>query len=271
MHSVVYGLAAALYAGASLRYVTWFAQARSGTPRWGLVLVYGGALLHALAVVVYWWRFGEPPLVGLGPSLASLSLLVGLAVIVVSFVASARAVGLLLAPMAALLLGLGLIFGLQPTGAAPAFRVPWLALHTSLAFLGYVGWMVAAAAAAMYLAQFRELKRKRLGAVFQFFPDLDTLDRLSEGSLVAALVSLTLGILVGGAWVLRFDPGLSWGDAKVVWGLLSWVVLGLVVWKRLNGQGTGREAARWNLIGLGLIAVVYVVMKLMSPGTRFFL
>jgi ABC-type uncharacterized transport system permease subunit len=271
MHTVAYSLGAALYMGASVRYATWFAQARPGTPRLAAVLLYVGIACHLAGLAIYWATFGEPPLVGLGPSIATLSLLIVLALAAVGTFSETRAVGLVLTPFAALLLIAAILIGLHPTGLPLSFREPWLAIHTSLSFLGYAAWVVAAAAASMYLVQFRELKHKRLGAVFQFFPALETLDRLTQRSLVLGFSSFTLGILVGSIWTLRFNPAMGPTDPKVLWGLLAWVVLGVAVWMRLSGHRSSREAAVWNVAGFVLVFVAYLVFKAMAPGTRFFL
>ncbi len=271
MHVVASALAALLYTAASVGYALWFARARPGAATLTAALMSAGVLVQSAAVALYWTRFHEPPLVGFGPSLATLALLIALAVTGLGFFSTARAVGLILAPVAVVLLLSAMVIRIEPAGSEPLFRGPWLAFHVSLSFIGYTGWVVAAAAASMYLLQFRELKYKRLGAVFQFFPALETLDKLSEWSLVTGFAALTLGILVGAAWAVRFEPSLSWADPKIAWGTLAWVVLLLALWLRLSGRRTSREAALWNVAGFGLVLVAYFVAKLMAPETRFFL
>ncbi len=271
MHVAAYASAAALYFAASIRYALRFARARTGTTPLVAIVISGGVLSHVLGVSLYWIRYGEPPLVGLGPSLATLALLIALALAVLGLFSSARAVGLLLAPAAGLLLLLALLVGIEPTGSVLAFRGSWLGLHVSLSFLGYAGWVVAAAAALMYLLQFRQLKLKRLGAVFEFFPPLNTLDRLAEWALVVGFSALTLGISVGWAWTIRFEGGFRWADPKVVWGVLTWLALLLALWARLSGRRTSQQAAVWNVAGFGVVSLAYMVARMMIPGTQFFL
>ncbi len=55
-----------------------------------------------------------------------------------------------------------MLVGIEPAGSVLAFRGSWLALHVSLSFLGYAGWVVGAAAALMYPLQLRQLKRRGL-------------------------------------------------------------------------------------------------------------
>jgi len=271
MQVVAYAIAAVLYVAASIAFAVRFARGRSGTPSSIAGLVYAGVLAHSLGVATYWIDFREPPLVGLGPSLASIALLIGVALAGLVVFRAARAMGLILAPAAAVLLLLGLLIGIEPMGPALAFRGPWLLFHVSAAFIGYVGWLVAAAAALMYLLQFRELKHKHLGAVFQFFPPLDTLDRLSEWSLVTGFSALSIGMAVGWAWTIRFEGGLRWHDPKVIWGVLAWVALLMAIWSRFSRRRTSRQAAVWNVVGFAVVSLAYFVAKLIIPETRFFL
>lgn len=271
MQIVAYALAATLYVAASIAYGARFARGRSGATPIIAGLVYAAVVAHIVGVVLYWIGFDEPPLVGLGPSLASLALLIGLALTGLILFSAARAIGLMLAPAVGLLLAVALIIGIEPTGSELAFRGGWLVFHVSASFVGYTGWLVAAAAALMYLLQFRELKHKHLGAVFQFFPPLGTLDRLSEWALVTAFSALTVGIGVGWAWTIRFEHGLRWEDPKTIWGVLAWIALLAALHARLSGRRTSRQAAVWNVAGFTVVSLAYFVAKLMVPETGFFL
>jgi ABC-type transport system involved in cytochrome c biogenesis permease subunit len=271
MRTLAYAGAAVFYLAASILYLRSFVRARPGSSRAVSALIFAGVLLHATGVALYWLHFREPPLVGLGPSLVSLSLLIALALLGLEMYSSAGAIALLLSPVALLLLLSALLAGIEPAGSATAFRGPWLALHASLGFVGYASWMVAAASGLMYLFQFRELKDKRLGAVFRFFPALEILDRLGRRSLITGFFALTLGIILGVAWVLRFDPEVLRGEPKVIWGLGSWGVMSVVLWLRLGGRRTGREAAFWSVAGFALVFLTYLAAKLLAPETRFFL
>src|SRR2546422_3008076 len=70
--------------------------------------------------------------------------------------------------------------------------------HVTLSVLGIALLALAFVSAALYLLQFRELKTKRFGQVFQLFPPLERLDRLNYGALAIAFPPLTVGLLFGG-------------------------------------------------------------------------
>jgi HemX protein len=271
MHVVAYAIAAVLYLAASVRYAMRLARARPGATMLVAIIVYTGVLCHLLGVALFWVAFGEPPIVGLGPSLATLALLIALALAGLALAPSARAVGLIVAPVAAIVLLLAILIGIEPTGSELTFRGPWLAFHISAAFLGYAGWVVAAAAALMYLLQLRQLKHKQLGAIFEFFPPLTTLDRLSELALITGFAALTLGMAVGWAWTIHFEGGFRWSDPKIIWGVLTWFALLLALWTRFSRGRTSRQAALWNVAGFGVVSLAYLVTRLLIPESQFFL
>ena len=180
------------------------------------------------------------------------------------------AVALFTAPLAAGLVGLALLLGLAPTGES-AGRNVWLVLHVALSVLGLALLALAFIASALYLLQFRELKAKRFGQVFQVFPPLERLDLLNRSALVVGFPALTLGVLLAVGYAVRFTGGFRVDPAQVVWGLFTWAVLGAAVWLRVGRRWTGRRAAVLSIAGFGAVLLVYLALKITTPGTERFL
>ena len=268
---VFYLAAWAAYVVATARYALGFLRSWSGPAVWGGGWMAAGAVAHLVATALFTVRFGHPPLVGLAPSLATLALLLALALWILTLLRAAGAVGLLLAPVAATLLGLAHLLGIEAASDAPIYSLVWLPLHVSLSFIGYASLLVAAAASLMYLLQFRQLKQKRFGAVFEFFPDLDTLDRVSAVALLAGFTSLTLGLLVGWAWTLSFETAARWNMPQIVWGVLTWLVFLVALLGRAIRRWMGRTRAWINVVVCAAVVVAYFVLKWNTPGARFFL
>ena len=270
MTATLHLLALALYAlSAALLGVS---MARSDRRLPGVAAgVLGAAIvLHALVMGVYTAEFGEPPLVGLGPSLSLLALLVAAGSLGIATLGRTGPVGLVLVPVAAALAAVAEIAGVRPSGEVMAFRGPWFAGHVVLAFLGYAGLTVAFAAGLMYLVQFRELKSKHFGAVFRFFPPLETLDRIGHRALVAGMAFLSVALVVGWAWTERFGQPLSPGNPKVIWGVLSWLVFGAALLARRGGGRRGRRAALASVLGFAVVVVWYLLLRVgEGPGSGF--
>ncbi|HEU4560392.1 MAG TPA: cytochrome c biogenesis protein CcsA [Longimicrobium sp.] len=219
-------------------------------------------LVHLAELVVFRRQFGELPLVGLGPSLSVFALLIAAGSLGLATLGRTGPVGLVLVPVAAAIAAVAEVVGVQPSRQVMEFQGPWFVFHVVLAFLGYAGLTIAFAAGLMYLVQFRELKSKRFGAVFRFFPPLDTLDRIGRGALIAGMSFLTLALLVGWAWSERFGPPMSPGNPKVVLGILSWLVFAGALAARAGGGRPARRAALASVVGFALVVAGYVVLRI---------
>lgn len=209
--------------------------------------------------------------VGVAPTLSILALALILLQVLADRLFRAPAVALFTAPVAAGLVGLGLLVGLAPEPPASGGRNAWLIMHVALSALGVALLALAFVSAGLYLLQFRELKTKRFGQVFRYFPPLERLDQLNRAALVAGFPVLTLGALLALGYAVRFAGGLHVTQAQLVWGVFTWVVLGWAVWVRtLRGWG-GRRAAFASIAGFAAVVLVYVALKLAEPGAERFL
>ncbi len=252
LYSLAAALALAPYAGAP------------APPRaWGLAAATAGVLAHAVALA-------QLPLVGLAPAISMLALFLVLLQVGSELLLRASAVALFTSPLAAGLVGLALLLGLAPGAEPAAGGNAWFVLHVTLIVLGLALLALAFVSAALYLLQFRELKSKRFGQVFQLFPPLERLDRLNQVALVAGFPTLTLGVLLAVGYAQRY-AGWHVNPAHVVWGSFTWVVLGWAVWVRVVRHWGGRRAAFASIAGFAAVVLVYVALKLAAPGTERFL
>jgi ABC-type uncharacterized transport system permease subunit len=170
--------------------------------------------------------------------------------------ASFRLLGLAVTPVAAVLLAVAWAGG--GTGAEGDHPGVLLATHVALMLAGFAAFGLAAGLAGLYLWQERRLKRREPTLLRLRIPPLETLDRLEARTLVAGLVTLTLGILVGLA-SLAVDGGSV--DAAMAATIGAWVVYAGYVAFRPRGLH-GRRAALY-----AVAAIVAVVLVL--PLTHF--
>jgi ABC-type uncharacterized transport system permease subunit len=232
--------------------------------RWTLGVASLGAAIHAVGVA-------QLSLVGLGPALSVLAWCLMLLQIGSELLLRAGTVALFTAPLAGGLVGLALLLGLAPGAQPSAGRNMWFILHVTLSVLGLALLALAFISAALYLLQFRELKAKRFGQVFQLFPPLERLDRLNHVALVAGFPALTVGVLLALGYAIRYAGGMRADPAQLVWGSFTWVVLGWTVWVRVVRHWAGRRAAFASIAGFAAVVLVYVALKLAQPGTARFL
>jgi ABC-type uncharacterized transport system permease subunit len=255
-------LALGLYGLATALALAPFAGLRAA-PR-GLTL--GAPLAGAAAHVV---GVAQLTPTGVASVLSILALFLVLLQVVSERVFRASAVALFTGPLATGLVALALLIGFARNAPAEPERSPWSILHITLSILGLALLALAVIAAALYLLQFRELKAKRFGQVFRLFPPLERLDQLNHLALIMGFPTVTLGVLLG--FGVRFAGGASVDAAQVVWGMLTWLVLGWAVGVRVVRHWAGRRAAFASIAGFAAVLLVYLALKLAEPGTQRFL
>lgn len=270
MVTILFAIALLLYLGASGTLAASFAGGRVAVPRTGAALIAGGMAVHAAALITFTAEYAELPLVGLAPSLSTLAFLITLFLFATTFARESRPVGIVLLPLVSILLAIALIIGITPAGPPPAFRGVWFSFHVLLAFIGYAGLAVAFAAGLLYLLQFRELKGKRLGRVFRFFPSLPTLDTLGRRGVAIGFPALSGALLLGWAWTVRFRNTFAVDNPEVIWGVLTWLTFAVLVAVRYSkAPNTERRAAFASVIGFIVVVVSYLVLRLFVTGEVF--
>jgi ABC-type uncharacterized transport system permease subunit len=259
----LYGFAGALLGVSLVR------EARR-LPALASAIVAAGLLVHAFALADFVSEWNQLPLIGLGPSLSTFAFLTGLGCLIAATLGHASSVGIVLVPVVAVLTAVAAVVGISPTGEPLTFRGIWFVLHVIFAFAGYVGLTIAFAAGLMYLVQFRQLKSKHFGAIFRFFPPLDTLDRLGRQGLLIGFPFFTLSLILGWAWTRSFE-GAALETPKLIWVIMSWVVLLVALLAR---GGTGRKGERGaiaSVVGFVVVVVLYVVLRAQATAAGTFL
>ncbi|HEX6135360.1 MAG TPA: cytochrome c biogenesis protein CcsA [Longimicrobiales bacterium] len=271
MVTILFAIALVLYLGASGTLAVSFADGRGSAPRAPAALIGFGMAIHAAALIAYTARYAELPLVGLAPSLSTLAFLIT-AFLFVTSLTETRPVGIVLVPLISILLAVALIIGIAPSGEPIAFGGIWFSFHVLLAFIGYAALSVAFAAGLLYLLQFRELKDKRLGRIFQFLPSLPALDSLGRRALVVGFPALTIALGLGWAWTVRFRGTLAPTNPQVIWGVITWLTFAALFAVRLTGaRNVQRRAALANVVGFLIVLVSYLALRLFAAGGQVFL
>jgi HemX protein len=268
MTAIAHFVAITCYFGAAALAATPFARP-VGAPVRGVVSVLGvGVAAHMLGLLVYAREVGQLPLTGLGPSLSFAGLVLAATLLVVEIAARDVSLTLVAAPLAAVptivASLIGLIPGVEPTGA----RGAWLVAHVALSFVGIAAFATAAAAGCMYLVERRELKSRRFGAIYRFFPPLATLDRVNHVSAIAGWLGLTLGVVLAVTYSLAYR---EMTVLKVVWAMAAWLAVSGIALGRVVGGWQARRAALYSTLSFAAVVVLYVAFRFAESngGGRF--
>lgn len=226
----------------------------------------GAVLVHVLGLAWFVARYRTFPLVGLGPASSTLALAIALLTLGAAVQQERRPAALFVLPVVVVLVALAVLVGLQPVLLRTAFRGPWFVLHVATVFIGCAGLVLASAAGAMYLLQFRALKRKRFGSVFRFFPSLDVLDRLNRLGLLVGFPGLTVGLIAGWSWTLTYGRGLALGDPQVAFGVITWLAYLFAIAARMSPDWRGERAAVVSTSAFVVSVLTFLVLRIVIVG-----
>jgi ABC-type transport system involved in cytochrome c biogenesis permease subunit len=221
-----------------------------------------GALIHIVTLV--WGVVHTTHAPGFPEALSATS--VGI-VVAYAWVGTGRvrAVGMLLAPLALVLLGTALVVPHSSVTAVEDLGYsPWLPIHLGLIFSGIGGFGLSGMVGIFYLWARDRLKKKQFDDL-QSMPSLEVLDRIQFRAMLFGFVFLTLGIGAGGAWAAAsLDESWSF-DGKVLFTLLIWFWYGLALQVRLVLGRRGRWTALFSIVGFaGLMSSLVGVNFLIS-------
>lgn len=165
--------------------------------------------------------------------------------------------GVLLLPLAAIMLLLGLVMPPHPLAVDTDWR---LQLHAVVSLLAYAHLALATVQALLLLIQHRRLRNHRPGGFVRGMPPLTTTEDLLFQMLTVSFGLLTLSLLTGFLFVEDiFAQSLV---HKTVLSLFTWLVLGVILWGRWRYGWRGRIAVGWILGAFVSLVLGYFGSKL---------
>jgi ABC-type uncharacterized transport system permease subunit len=206
--------------------------------------------LHVAAHALGWARLNGPDL----HFFAALSLVaLGMAALGTLAAATQRmaALGVIIYPLAAVLVVL-----YSFAGHGRAQDLDWrLQLHAWLALLAYAALALSTLIAILGWAQDRALRQRQLHDWLRALPPLVQLEALLFRSLWASFVLLSAALLTGVLFVQNLLAQHLWH--KTVLSVLSWIVLGWLLFGRWRHGWRGARALKLVLLSMVLLALAF--------------
>ncbi|MEO6969243.1 MAG: cytochrome c biogenesis protein CcsA [Rhodanobacteraceae bacterium] len=176
--------------------------------------------------------------------------------LVVNLARPVAALGVIVFPLAALLLAIDTYL------APPTFPIAmdWqIKLHVTLALISFGVLSIAALLALLLAAQERALRAHRMGAWARVLPPLTLTETLMFRLIGAGFVLLTLALLSG----VLFVHNLMTQDLlqKTVLSVLAWVVFGVLLIGRWRWGWRGARAVNLTLIGMAVLLLAFFGSK----------
>lgn len=247
MSTTLHWITLIAYVVGSLISLGFLIRQRQGLYRMGLALLWVGFGLHTLALAAAWVEGGVLPATSLRQSLDVFSWALMGAVLVVNLSLEVKILGALVGPICVLLMLAASVLPAVPVVKTAAFKSAWVIVHVVSIMAGYGLLALTCLGGVLYLAQDRALRAKTMGPVFKRLPSLSRLDSLSQSSLLAGFLLMTIG-LISGAVYAQMALGSYWRwDPKEVWALITWLLYAALLHTRLVQGWRGRRGpgCRW--------------------------
>ncbi len=262
MDIVLFYITIVFYALATLGYLSFLAWMKK--PLWKIsrALLIAGFLVHTASILARYMETGYTPVTNRYEAQIFFSWLLVAIYLLIQTRHTLPVLGSFVTPPALALLLLA-SFGTKdmvlPERLAHLLPSHWLPLHVWFAFLGDALLGISACFAGMYLMQERQLKRKKIGALYYRLPPLDVLDRLSYRCISIGFPFLTLGILTGSIWLKSVQGGyIDWQDGRQTATLLTWFLYAALLHGRLIAGWRGRRVAWMNIVGFLVILLTFL-------------
>jgi ABC-type uncharacterized transport system permease subunit len=172
--------------------------------------------------------------------------------------------GVVVMPVALVLL---LVARLSPAGSEPEGLSVLGRIHISLATVGVGVFALASALSAIYLAEDRALKKKKLdGLVFRDRgAPLEALDRIAHRLIWIGFPIFTVALVLGAVWVSQL--GMHLDRLEYPLAVVTWFAYATLLVARQIYGWRGRRAAKLALAGFACalaVLVIYLVRRVVG-------
>lgn len=145
----------------------------------------------------------------------------------------------------------------------PLLRDPFFVIHASMSIVGYTALSLSAIYAFMYVIQNRNLKKHKLGVLYNQLPALSYLEKMSIRSVAIGIIMLGLGILHGHIQANNVFGSYWLIDVKVIITDIIWLLylIGYILarFKRWRGKWMAYlSLAGFIILIIGGVSVVLV-------------
>jgi ABC-type transport system involved in cytochrome c biogenesis permease subunit len=271
LQSIPLGVGIGLYGLASFWSVRSLTRPVAMKPRPVVVSLAAGSIILLALLLMRGIAASRLPVFGRFESLTVYSLVVTAAFLFAASRYRMRALSALVVPYVTLLL----VLGSTAVGQDVRIDVPldtfWLGLHVSSAFIGYALCTLAGVLGLAYVIQDNNLKRKRLGLLFERLPSLETLDHVMATQIGAAFIMLTLSVAFGARLVHLSGGGVEWlRDPKVLSTLATWGIYAVLMHMRTNADRHGKGMAVIALVGLLFVLFSFLGVHVVAESIHGF-
>lgn len=222
-----------------------------------ICLAWLGTLLHGLYISQIFQRFN-----GFNFSFFNAAALVALFIVLLLLIAAldkpVEKLGIAIFPMAAILLGLDMIF---PEKSHPISTENWeMTIHILSSIIAFSLLNIAALQAVLLAIQDQQLRSHNPKRLITALPPLQAMETLLFQMIGTGLFFLTVSLFSG--FLFIEDLFAQHLVHKTVLSMIAWIIFSSLLLGRMRYGWRGNLAIQWTLIGFVLLLLAYFGSKL---------
>lgn len=225
------------------------------------------SFLYLLSKAIY---LGYFPITSKHESLVFFELLIVLIFFIFYFRFRLLMVGVVLAPLALLLVIVAAFMNKETSQVIPILHSFWFPLHVMSAFIGNALFALSFVISFIYLIENFRLKKKRFDILGKYLPSLTMLDNLNYFCIVYGFPFITLGIITGAIWA-QYAIGSYWNnDPKEIWSLITWCLYAALLHLRLITGWKGKRVAIFSIVAFTILIFSFIGITFIFKGYHSF-
>jgi len=263
-----------LYLAGTAAYAAHFARGARATGWLATAALASGAGLHLVALLGGGQGVLRCPVTTEAGFLSLFALSVVLVYVPLEGLFRNRAFGLFMAPLAAAFYATAVLLDTRAGAAAEPplelFASAWFSAHVLSTLVAYAAFTFSATTALMLVLLQRTLARADMGLVFQRFPDLGTLDRMTHRGVQIGWPALSIGLLSGALWAAGEARGVWLTDPKTIVAACAWVTYAAYLLSRPLLGWQGPRSAWTSLVGFAVVLATHIGAGPLASGFHSF-
>lgn len=255
----------ACYVGSFCIHLFAFVSQKPRGVQIAIKILWVGLLLHLATGIVRWIASGHPPVT----DRYELNL-TGTFFMILLFLGFERLrkadsyIGMVVAPMAFLILGHGLMSRTEPSPMGPAYQSPWLVVHVVFAWLGFGCYAISTGAAILLLLRQSYPDWKPIGRT----TEPEALDLASYRFIVLGFINHAVMLISGAIWAKNlWGRYWSW-DALETWSLIAFLFYAFYLHSRTFLKWKMARAAWLTVAGLVIVAISFWGVEWFAPSSH---
>jgi ABC-type transport system involved in cytochrome c biogenesis permease subunit len=255
-----------LYAAAGVAYAIHFARREPGVGRTATTLLLCAALAHTFVIGMQTMEVRHVPVANTSRAISTFVWMLALSYLYLELATDERAMGVFIMPIVLALMAIPVIYpGVENTD--PVLDSAWFFVHVVSLLFAYASFALAGVLGLTYMLQFKEIKKKHLGYLYERLPSLQILDAMNSRAVTIGWLFLTIGVIVGIVWTSQaraVSPdntnlqAMSLNDPKIFFAILTWGVYSFAVFSRRTLGWSGRRAAWLSALGFAIVILNFV-------------